>query len=269
MNKIYFEFVNFLPFVLHFVIFNSFNTTTFVLSCQGGAVRSGKNLQIFKTYKKRPASDVSQDNRIVKTIHVFPENYPTAGTNNAYLDINDQVTSDAEKNRKNTMIEDIIHSVRKKGMLSEEPITEDFPLPTQEKNEETIETINKISQKEEEEEIEKEGSGNKEDVQEKYVDNLRRRGELGSTRKSNEDSSSKRKEHGLLDDEEIEEGSGMHGGQQEKNEAQERNSLVVKKRNSDDLEYGKMDKNLLDLSFEKRITGNYIMFMSIRNLKAL
>ena len=70
------------------------------------------------------------------------------------------------------MIEDIIHSVRKKEMLSEEPITEDFPLPTQEKNEETIETINIISQKEEGKEIETESSGNEKDVQEKYIDKI-------------------------------------------------------------------------------------------------
>ena len=124
-------------------------------------------------------------------------------------------------------------------MLSEEPITEDFSLPNQEKNKEMIVDINIESKKEEEEEIKKEGSGNDKNVQEKFVDNFRRRGELGSTRKSNEDSSSIRKEHGLLDDKENEEGSGLHGEYQAKNEVQERNNLIVKKRNSDDLEYGK------------------------------
>ena len=114
MNKRYLNFVIYLPFLLHFVFFNSLNTGNFVLSCKGAArtgknleeirlgknfeeIRLGKNLQIFKTYKKRPSSDVPEETRIVKTI-TFPENYPTAGTNNAYLDINDQITSDIDGN---------------------------------------------------------------------------------------------------------------------------------------------------------------------------
>ena len=247
MNKRFFNFVIHLPFLLHFVIFNSLNTGNFVLSCKGSVrtaknleeIRLGKNLQIFKTYKKRPSSDAPQENRIVKTL-VFPENYPTAGTNNAYLDINDQITSDIDGNEENNMIENAVHSIRKKGMFSEEPITEDTYSQDQERNKEMIVNINIESKtEEEEEEIRKEGSGNDKNVQEKYEDNLRRRGELGSTRKSNEDSSSIRKEHGLLDDEENEEGSGLHGEYQAKNEVQERNNLIVKKRNSDDLEYGK------------------------------
>ena len=246
MNKRFFNFVIHLPFLLHFVIFNSLNTENFVLSCKGSVrtaknleeIRLGKNLQIFKTYKKRPSSDEPQENRVVKTL-VFPENYPTAGTNNAYLDINDQITSNIDGSEESNVIENTLHLIRKKGMLSEEPITEDFSLPNQEKNKEMIVDIDIEPKKEEEEEIKKEGSGNDKNVQEKFADNLRRRGELGSTRKSNEDSSSISEENGLLDDEGNEEGSGLHGEHQAMNEVQERNNLIVKKRNSDDLEYGK------------------------------
>ena len=71
MNKRFFNFVIHLPFLLHFVIFNSLNTGNFVLSCKGSVrtgknleeIRLGKNLQIFKTYKKRPSSDAPQENR--------------------------------------------------------------------------------------------------------------------------------------------------------------------------------------------------------------
>ena len=141
------------------------------------------------------------------------------------------------------MIENTLHLIRKKGMLSEEPITEDFSLPNQEKNKEMIVDINIESKKEEEEEIKKEGSGSDKNLQENYIDNIRRRGELGSTRKDHKDSSTEEKEHGLLVDEEIKEGSGMHERHQEKNEAQERSNLSVKKRNSDELEYGKTELN--------------------------
>ena len=83
MNKHYFSFIIYLPLILQLVTFNYFNTGFFVLSCKSAAprtgknleeIRIGKNLQIFKTYKKRPTSDASQENRIVKTL-VFPENY--------------------------------------------------------------------------------------------------------------------------------------------------------------------------------------------------
>ena len=247
MNKRYFSFIIYLPLILQSVTFNSSNTGIFVLSCKSAAprtgknleeIRIGKNLQIFKTYKKRPASDASQENRIVKTL-VFPENYPTAGTNNAYLDINDQISTDVDEKEHMDMIGNPVHSIHKKGMIIQEPITEDFPQPSQEKNNENVENISTESKKEEEDEIKKEGSGSDKNLQENYIDNIRRRGELGSTRKDHKDSSTEEKEHGLLVDEEIKEDSGMHEGHQEKNEAQERSNLSVKKRNSDELEYGK------------------------------
>ena len=77
------------------------------------------------------------------------------------------------------------------------------------------------------------------------------RGELGSTRKSDEESSGTRKENGLLDEEE--EGSGIHGYQL-RNEAEDRN-IQVHKRNSDNLEYGKNKKSINLRKFMKNIAG--------------
>ena len=249
MNKRPCKFIIYLPLILQLVLFNDFNDQVLVSSCQSSP-RVGKKLKIFETYKRRPVSGSSNENRIVKTL-IFPKDYPTAGINNAYLDINSQISSSVVVHAENEVEESTTIFIRKEQMPSEEPITEDLPLLREEKYEGIVKTVNIESKKEGEttERNEEEGSGNDNDFQEKYIDNFRRRGELESTRKSSEDSSSIRKENGLLDDEE--EKTGMHS-YQPRNDVQERNGFVHK-RNSDNLEYGKSYRmlNLFHIFYRK------------------
>lgn len=239
MNKRPCRFIIYVPLILQIVLFYAYNNQILVLSCQSSP-RVGKNLKIFETYKKRPISDVSNNNRIVKTLFI-PKDYPTAGINNAYLDINSHLSSDLLSNTEHEVIENKPFFIGTEYVSSKEPITEDLLPLREEKYEATTKTVNIESKKEEEQiRIKKEGSGNNNDFQEKYIDNLKRRGELGSTRKSEEESSGTRKENGLLDDEE--EGSGLHGYQLA-NDSEERN-IQVHKRNSDNLEYGKNKKSI-------------------------
>ena len=84
--------------------------------------------------------------------------------------------------------------------------------------------------------IKKEGSRNESDFQEKYVDNLRRRGELQSNGKNEEDNLRGIEESPLLVDEG--EGSGLYS-EKIKHNIQEVHDLHSE-RNSNGSEYGKM-----------------------------
>ena len=244
------HFTIYLAFLLQFVYFNICNNSILVLSCKTN-VRAGKSLKIFETYKKRPGSDSSNKNRLVKTL-LFPKNYPTAGINNAYLDINSESLADILINEETEAEENTTVLIQNKYMPTEEPIIGAVTLRGQEKNEKNAKTLN-IESKKEEDTIgnKKEGSRNGNDFQEKYIDSLRRRGELGSTPKNIEELSAKRKENGLLEEEK--EGSGMHTSQL-RNEQKERD-VIVHRRNSDDLEYGR--KNYKDISFKNRLHQSF------------
>ena len=230
--KFLFSFVYFFIFLSSDILENRNN----VYGCQGES-RTGKSLKIFKTYKRRPSSDSSNPNRVVKTL-VFPKNYPTAGINNAYLDINSKLSSSSISNNENDFSESTTTLFLDKDMPSKEPISEDFLSLSQEGYEETTITITTATEMsgEEIDRIKKEGSRNDSDFQEKYVDNLRRRGELQGNSKNEEDNLRENEESPLLVDEG--EGSGLYGGEIKHN-IQEAHHLHSE-RNSDSFEYGKM-----------------------------
>ena len=230
--KFLFSFVYFIIFLSSDILENRNN----VYGCQSKS-RTGKSLKIFKTYKRRPSSDSSNPNRVVKTL-VFPKNYPTAGINNAYLDINSKLSSSSISNDENEFSESTTILFLDEDMPSKEPISEDFLSPSQEGYEETTITVNTETKMSEEEKdgIKKGGSRNDSDFQEKYVDNLRRRGGLQDNGKNEEDNLREVEESLLLVDEA--EGSGLYG-EKIKHNIQEDNHLHSE-RNSDGSEYGKM-----------------------------
>ena len=230
--KFLFSFVYFIIFLSSDILENRNN----VYGCQSKS-RTGKSLKIFKTYKRRPSSDSSNPNRVVKTL-VFPKNYPTAGINNAYLDINSKLSSSSISNNENDFNDSSTTLFLDEDIPSKEPISEDFLLPSQESYEETTITVTTATKMsgEEIDGIKKEGSRNDSDFQEKYVDNLRRRGELQSNGKNEEDNLREIEESPLLVDEA--EGSGLYG-EKIKHNIQEVHHLHSE-RNSNGSEYGKM-----------------------------
>ena len=194
-------------------------------------------MKIFETYKKhRPAS--SYENRIVKTLYldsVVPQNYPTAGINNAYLDIGREPPSNYSSNKESEERRNTTISILKEYMPSEEPIDEEALLLRSAENEGNLNSVSIESKKEEGRiEVRKDGNRNNDDFQEKYTDNISRWGELGTTREKSELLSGTRKEIGLSEDDK--EGSGMHIYRR-KNELSERNG-IAHERNTNVLEYG-------------------------------
>ena len=230
--KFLFSFVYFIIFLSSDILENQNK----VYGCQSKS-RSGKSLKIFKTYKRRPSSDSLNPNRVVKTL-VFPKNYPTAGINNAYLDINSKLSSSSIPNNENDLSESTTTLFLDKDMPSKEPISEDFLSPSHEGYEDTTIAVTTATEMsgEEKDGVEKEGSRNDSDFQEKYVDNLRRRGGLQDNGKNKEDNLREVEESLLLVDEA--EGSGLYGDKIKHN-IQEDNHLHSE-RNSDGSEYGKM-----------------------------
>ena len=230
--KFLFSFVYFIIFLSSVILENQNN----VYGCQGKS-RTGKSLKIFKTYKRRPSSDSSNPNRVVKTL-VFPKNYPTAGINNAYLDINSKLSTSSISNNENDFSESTTTLFLDEDMPSKEPISEDFLSLSQESYEETTITVNAESKMsgEEIDGIKKEGSRNESNFQEKYIDNLERRGELQGNGKNEEDNLEEIEESPLLVDEA--EGSGLYS-EKIKHNMQEVHHLHSE-RNSNGSEYGKM-----------------------------
>ena len=230
--KFLFSFVYFIIFLSSVILENQNN----VYGCQSKS-RTGKSLKIFKTYKRRPSSDSSIPNRVVKTL-VFPKDYPTAGINNAYLDINSKLSTSSISNNENDFSESTTTLFLDEDMPSKEPISEDFLSLSQESYEETTITVNAESKMsgEEIDGIKKEGSRNESNFQEKYIDNLERRGELQGNGKNEEDNLREIEESPLLVDEA--EGSGLYS-EKIKHNMQEVHHLHSE-RNSDGSEYGRM-----------------------------